>query len=303
MLEILQKLVGTEHVWADEPMKGHTTFRVGGPARYLAEPKDAGELAGVIEACRGAGMPYTIVGNGSNLLVSDAGYDGVVIHLFRNMSRLEVRGNRMTLEAGVLLARAANTACREGLAGLEFASGIPGTVGGALVMNAGAYGGEMKDVVRRVKALAADGMLREYTNEEMDFGYRRSRISREKSIVLEAELELRPGRTEEIRARMDELKEQRTKKQPLEYASAGSTFQRPQGYFAGKLIEDAGLRGFRVGDAQVSEKHCGFVINRGDATASEIAELIRQVQKRVYETSGVRLQTEVKFLGFGEERV
>lgn len=170
-------------------------------------------------------------------------------------------------------------------------------------MNAGAYGGEMKDIVCCVKVLAKDGAVREYTKEEMDFGYRRSRIAEEESIVLEAELRLCPGSTGEIRARMDELRERRVQKQPLEYASAGSTFKRPEGYFAGKLIEDAGLRGFRIGDAQVSEKHCGFLINRGSASASEIAELIRQVQERVYETSGVRLQTEVKFLGFEEGRL
>ena len=298
MLEILQKLVGTEHVWAEEPMRDHTTFRVGGPARYLVEPESAGELTGVIKACLEAGMPYTIVGNGSNLLVSDAGYDGVVIHLFKNMSRIWIHGNFMTAEAGALLVRASSAALREGLAGLEFASGIPGTVGGALVMNAGAYGGEMKDVVCCVKALTADGKVREYTNEEMDFGYRRSRVAENGDIVLEAEFRLHPGKPEAIRARMDELKEQRVKKQPLEYASAGSTFKRPEGYFAGKLIEDAGLKGFRIGDAQVSEKHCGFVINRGNATAAQVAEVISEVQRRVYENSGIRLQTEVKFLGW-----
>ena len=298
MLEILQKLVGAERVWAEEPMKDHTTFRAGGCARYLVEPEDAAQLSAVVNACREQDVPYYVVGNGSNLLVSDEGYDGVIIHLFKNMSEIRVEGERMILQAGALLVRAASTACREGLSGLEFASGIPGTVGGALVMNAGAYGGEMKDVASRVTVLTAEGTIREYTKEEMAFGYRRSRLTEEESIVLEAEFALRPGRTEEIRARMEELKEQRVAKQPLEYASAGSTFKRPEGYFAGKLIEDAGLRGFRIGDAQVSEKHCGFVINRGNATASQIAEVIRQVQDRVYERSGVRLQTEVKFLGW-----
>lgn len=297
MLEILQKLAGREHVWQDVPMKEHTTFRVGGCARYLAEPQNAEQLRQIIEACRDAHMPYYIVGNGSNLLVSDAGYDGVIIHLFKNMSQCRAEGTRLFFQAGVLLSKAAAFAWKEGLTGLEFASGIPGTVGGALVMNAGAYGGEMKDVVRSVKVLMPDGAFREYTNEEMQFGYRKSRIAEEKSIVLETVLELAEGEPEQIRARMDELKEQRLAKQPLQYASAGSTFKRPEGYFAGKLIQDAGLRGFRVGDAQVSEKHCGFVINRGNATASEIAELIREVQRRVYENSGVRLETEVKFLG------
>lgn len=298
MLEILQKLVGTEQVWAQEPMKKHTTFRAGGCARYLVEPGDVQQLSAVVNACREQKVPYYVVGNGSNLLVSDAGYNGVIIHLFKNMSEIRTEGNHMILQAGALLVRAARTACREGLSGLEFASGIPGTVGGALVMNAGAYGGEMKDVVSRVTVLTSEGEPREYTKEQMAFGYRRSRLTEEAGIVLGTEFTLHPGRTEEIRARMEELKEKRVLKQPLEYASAGSTFKRPEGHFAGKLIEDAGLRGFRIGDAQVSEKHCGFVINRGNASASEIAEVIRQVQDRVYAHSGVRLQTEVKFLGW-----
>ncbi len=298
MLEILQKLVGTEQVWAQEPMKKHTTFRVGGCARYLVEPGDVQQLSAVVNACREQKVPYYVVGNGSNLLVSDAGYNGVIIHLFKNMSEIRTEGNHMILQAGALLARAARTACREGLSGLEFASGIPGTVGGALVMNAGAYGGEMKDVVTCVTVLNPEGELQEYTKEQMAFGYRRSRLTEEAGIVLETEFTLHPGRTEEIQARMEELKEKRVLKQPLEYASAGSTFKRPEGHFAGKLIEDAGLRGFRIGDAQVSEKHCGFVINRDNASASEIAEVIRQVQDRVYAHSGVRLQTEVKFLGW-----
>ncbi len=298
MLEILQKLVGTEQVWAQEPMKKHTTFRVGGCARYLVEPGDVQQLSAVVNACQEQKVPYYVVGNGSNLLVSDAGYNGVIIHLFKNMSEIRTEGNHMILQAGALLARAARTACREGLSGLEFASGIPGTVGGALVMNAGAYGGERKDVVSRVTVLTSEGEPREYTKEQMAFGYRRSRLTEEAGIVLETEFTLHPGRTEEIQARMEELKEKRVLKQPLEYASAGSTFKRPEGHFAGKLIEDAGLRGFRIGDAQVSEKHCGFVINRGNASASEIAEVIRQVQDRVYAHSGVRLQTEVKFLGW-----
>ena len=192
----------------------------------------------------------------------------------------------------------AKTAAKEGLSGLEFASGIPGTIGGAMVMNAGAYGGEIKDVVTKVRVLLPDGTIRDYTGEEMAFGYRKSRVIEEQGIVLEAELELKADDPEAIAARMETLKEKRVSKQPLEYASAGSTFKRPEGYFAGKLIEDAGLRGFRVGDAQVSEKHCGFVINRGNATASEIMELIQEVQKRVYEQSGVRLEPEVKLLGF-----
>jgi len=298
MLTKLTELAGEEHIFWNEPMKNHTTFRTGGCARCLVEPQTAEQLRAVLEFCRETDVPYYIVGNGSNLLVSDEGYDGVIIHLFKNMSQARVEGDRMILQAGVLLVRAAKLAQKEGLTGLEFASGIPGTIGGAMVMNAGAYGGEMKDVVQRVTALMPDGRINNYTGEEMQFGYRQSRIGKEESVVLEAELKLQKGDPEQIQARMDELKEKRLEKQPLEYASAGSTFKRPEGYFAGKLIEDAGLRGFRIGDAQVSEKHCGFVINRGEATASQIAELIREVQKKVYETSGVHLETEVKFLGW-----
>ena len=298
MFSTLQELAGKTQVWVDEPMKNHTTFRVGGCARYLVEPQSAEQLQKIIQACHKAEMPFCIVGNGSNLLVSDDGYDGVIIHLFKNMAKAEITGVCLYLEAGVLLSRAAHLACQGGRTGLGFASGIPGTVGGALVMNAGAYGGEMKDVTRRVKVLTAEGIFREYTGEEMQFGYRRSRIAEEQSIVLEAVLELCTGSMEKIQAKMNELKEQRIKKQPVEYASAGSTFKRPEGYFAGQLIQEAGLKGFSIGDAQVSEKHCGFIINRGNATAFQVRELIEAVQRRVYEYAGVRLEPEVKFLGW-----
>ncbi|MCD8361718.1 MAG: UDP-N-acetylmuramate dehydrogenase [Lachnospiraceae bacterium] len=303
MLEQLREILGGEHVLPDEPMKFHTTFRVGGPARYLVEPQSVAELRAVIALCHAQKIPWYIVGNGSNLLVSDEGYDGVVIHLFRNMSAMRVEGTCLMLQAGVQTVRAAKFALEHSLTGLEFASGIPGTIGGAMVMNAGAYGGEMKDVVRRVRVLLPDGTEQDYSGEEMQFGYRRSRVAAEGGIVLEEELELAQGDAESIRARMEELKQKRLSKQPLEYPSAGSTFKRPEGYFAGKLIEEAQLRGFQIGGAQVSEKHCGFVINRGDATASQIWELIGEVQRRVYEQSGVRLEPEVKLLGFdGKER-
>jgi len=301
MLTKLQKIVGDSYVFADEPMKNHTTFRVGGCARFLVEPRSVEALKNVINLCRSLDMPFYIVGNGSNLLVSDEGYDGVIIHLFKNMSGMTVEGTKMIVQAGVLLVRAANLSCQEGLTGLEFASGIPGTVGGGIVMNAGAYGGEMKDVVSQVKVLLSDGQIQEYTGEEMHFGYRRSRVTEEKGIVLEAVLQLCKGDKMQIRARMDELKEKRMDRQPLEYASAGSTFKRPEGFFAGKLIEEAGLRGFCVGDAEVSKKHCGFLINKGNASATQIAELIQEVQIRVYQNSGVWLEPEVKFLGWKQE--
>ena len=298
MLEQLRKLVGKDHIWTNEPMKYHTTFRAGGCADYLVEPESVDAVREIVRLCRQEHMPYYVVGNGSNLLVSDEGYHGVILHLYKNMSDFEINGSHVRAQAGALLVRVAKTAAKEGLAGLEFASGIPGTIGGAMAMNAGAYGGEMKDVVTKVRVLLPDGTIRDYTGEEMDFGYRRSRVIEEQGIVLEAEMELKADDPEAIAARMEELKNKRVSKQPLEYASAGSTFKRPEGYFAGKLIEDAGLRGFQVGDAQVSEKHCGFVINRGNATAAEIMELIQEVQKRVYEQSGVRLEPEVKLLGF-----
>ena len=297
MLDKLQRLAGTEHVYADEPMKNHTTFRVGGIARWFVEPQSAEDLWNVMKVCREEGVPCYVVGNGSNLLVSDEGYDGVILHLFRNMSGVEVRGTEITLQAGALLIRASHIAMREGLTGLEFASGIPGTVGGAVVMNAGAYGGEMRDVVKSVRVLAPDGGRKEYVREELRFGYRRSRIAEEGGIVLEVTLQLEQGDPEQIRAQMEDLRVKRMEKQPLEYGSAGSTFKRPEGHFAGKLIEDAGLRGFRIGDAQVSEKHCGFIINRGNATASQIAELIGEVRERVLAYSGILLEPEVKFLG------
>ncbi len=297
MIDCLREIVGGKNVFPDEPMREHTTFRVGGNARALVEPESASQLQAVLSFCRDRQIPHYIVGNGSNLLVSDEGYHGVIIHIFKNMEYASVHGNRMELEAGVLLMKAAKLAKEHALTGLEFASGIPGTVGGGVMMNAGAYGGEMKDVVERVTVLEKDGVIRSYTGGEMRFGYRRSRVNDGGGIILSAGLCLTPGEPERIQARMEELRERRRTKQPLEYASAGSTFKRPEGYFAGKLIEDAGLRGFRMGDAQVSEKHCGFLINRGNATAGEIAALIREVQKRVYENSGVRLEPEIRFLG------
>jgi UDP-N-acetylmuramate dehydrogenase len=296
-MERLQELVGAENIFWNEPMKNRTTFRAGGPARCLVEPESLEQLQEVLEYVRAEKIPFYIIGNGSNLLVSDEGYDGVIIQLFKKLSKIRISDDRMLLEAGVLLVRAANMARKEGLAGLEFASGIPGTIGGAMVMNAGAYGGEMKDVVERVRVVTSDGQIRDYTGEEMAFGYRTSRITAEGSVVVEVELKLHKDDPAQIQARMDELKAKRLEKQPLEFASAGSTFKRPEGYFAGKLIQDAGLRGFSIGDAQVSEKHCGFVINRGGASASQIAQLIREVQRRVYENSGVQLETEVRFLG------
>lgn len=293
----LKKIVSEEKIKVDEPMKSHTTFRVGGPAAFFVAPETKEEIKAIVECCKEQAMPYYIVGNGSNLLVSDKGYEGVIIQIFKAMNQITVDGEMITAQAGALLSAVASRALDAELTGFEFAAGIPGTLGGACVMNAGAYGGEMKDVLENVTVLTEDGEFVTLAKEKLELGYRTSVIAKKGYIVVEAEIRLKKGNPAEIKAYMDELREKRVSKQPLEYPSAGSTFKRPEGYFAGKLIQDAGLRGFRIGDAQVSEKHCGFVINRGNATASEIAELIREVQRRVFENSGVRLETEVKFLG------
>lgn len=290
-------ITGEKNVLKDELMSGHTTFRIGGPADYFVMPSSAGEIKRIISLCLEQDVPYYIIGNGSNLLVADKGYRGVIIQIFKNMKDIQVEGENIRAQAGALLSKVAAAAYEAGLEGFEFASGIPGTLGGAVRMNAGAYGGEMKQVLKSAEVLTPEGEVLTLPVEEMKMGYRTSIVSRMDYVVLGAEIALREGNKEEIRAKMDELKEKRVSKQPLEFGSAGSTFKRPEGYFAGKLIEDAGLRGFRVGNAQVSEKHCGFVINRGGATAREVAELMETVARRVEENSGVRLEPEVKKIG------
>ncbi|MCU6688227.1 UDP-N-acetylmuramate dehydrogenase [Dorea acetigenes] len=293
----LEKVLGRQKVLLQEPMKKHTTFRVGGPADYFVMPETKDEIRRIITVCRECGTPFYIIGNGSNLLVSDKGYRGVIIQLYKEMSKIETEGNVIRAEAGASLARVANAALEAGLTGFEFASGIPGTLGGACVMNAGAYGGEMKDVLLSVTALAADGEFLTIPKDRLELGYRTSVFARKGYIVVEALLELKEGSKEAIRQKMEELREKRITKQPLEYPSAGSTFKRPEGYFAGKLIQDAGLRGYRVGGAQVSEKHCGFVINCGNASAADVDELMKQVSAKVEEQFGVTLEPEVKRLG------
>lgn len=293
----LTAVLSEERVRLLEPMKKHTTFRIGGEADYFVMPRTKEEVKQTVAVCREEQAPYSIVGNGSNLLVSDAGYRGVVIQIFKEMSRAEAEGTRIRAQAGASLAKIAGIALEAGLCGFEFAAGIPGTLGGACVMNAGAYGGEMKDVLVNVTVLDEEGRIITIDKENLELGYRTSVIAKKGYVVLEAELELQEGNREEIRALMDELKDKRTSKQPLEYPSAGSTFKRPEGYFAGKLIQDAGLRGFRVGDAMVSEKHCGFVINAGEASAAEVDSLMKQVSERVQAQFGVTLEPEVKRLG------
>lgn len=293
----LNNVIAKDSILLDEPMSRHTTFRVGGPADFFVTPKAKEEVRDVICICKEAGMPYYIIGNGSNLLVSDAGYRGVIVQIYKEMNEVKVEGDLVKAQAGALLSGIAAKALGAELSGFEFASGIPGTIGGACVMNAGAYGGEMKDVLEFVTVLTGEGKIIELGRNELELGYRTSVIAKKGYIVLGAVLKLERGDGEKIKTYMDELKEKRVTKQPLEYPSAGSTFKRPEGYFAGKLIEDAGLRGFQVGGAQVSEKHCGFVINRDHATAADIMELMRQVQIRVKENSGVDLEPEVKRLG------
>ena len=293
----LNNVIAKDSILTDEPMSRHTTFRVGGPADFFVTPKAKEEVRDVIRICKEAGMPYYIIGNGSNLLVSDAGYRGVIVQIYKEMNEVKVEGDLVKAQAGALLSGIAAKALGAELSGFEFASGIPGTIGGACVMNAGAYGVEMKDVLESVTVLTGEGKIIELGRNELELGYRTSVIAKKGYIVLGAVLKLERGDGEKIKTYMDELKEKRVTKQPLEYPSAGSTFKRPEGYFAGKLIEDAGLRGFQVGGAQVSEKHCGFVINRDHATAADIMELMRQVQIRVKENSGVDLEPEVKRLG------
>ena len=289
--------LGSDNVKQQELMSRHTTFRIGGPADFYLCPHSTKEVQEIVEICKEEKLPYFVLGNGSNLLVSDKGYRGVVIQLWKNFSDITVKDCCIQAKAGALLSKVAAEALEAGLTGMEFASGIPGTIGGAAFMNAGAYGGEMKDIIKSVKVLDTQGEVRVLPKEELKMGYRTSIVKEKGYTVLSVELELTKGNQEEIRNTMEDLKERRTSKQPLEMPSAGSTFKRPEGYFAGKLIMDSGLRGFSVGGAQVSEKHCGFVVNKDGATAMDVLTLIREVQRKVKEQFGVDLETEVRFLG------
>ncbi|MEE1087059.1 MAG: UDP-N-acetylmuramate dehydrogenase [Schaedlerella sp.] len=297
ILESLCQILGEENVKEQEMMKKHTTFRVGGPADYFLTPANTEQVKKVILFLKENEIPYYIVGNGSNLLVGDQGFRGAIVQIYQKMNEIRTEGEFIYAQAGALLSKIAAEALSQELTGFEFASGIPGTLGGAVMMNAGAYGGEIKHVIQEAVVLTPEGQLETLSADEMELGYRSSVFSKNGDIILSAVLRLEKGDREAIRARMDELKEQRTTKQPLEYPSAGSTFKRPEGHFAGKLIQDAGLRGFQVGGAQVSEKHCGFVINKENATAADIISLMEQVSDKVEEQFGVRLEPEVKQLG------
>ena len=330
--EEIEKILPISRIRYNEPMDRHCSFHTGGPADALVFVRTEGEMAELLTLLRGLGQDFFILGKGTNLLIGDGGYRGVIVTavgadapdtaddlsqsgqaagssaeagpLQENspaLDEIRVQGNRVTAGAGATLKAVAIAARDHGLAGLEFAAGIPGTVGGGLVMNAGAYGGEMKQVVRSVRMLMQDGSLRVMTGEEMEFGYRTSVLRRIPSTALSAEFELEEGDRESIRARILELAAERRAKQPLEYPSAGSTFKRPEGYFAGKLIMDAGLRGYSVGGAQVSEKHCGFIVNTGGATARDVRRLIACVQQAVFDNSKVKLEPEVRMLGFEED--
>ena len=290
-------LLGEDRVFTEEAMSQHTTFKIGGPADYFLVPDKGKDVGQIIKICREKEIPYFILGNGSNLLVGDGGYRGAVIQIYKNMSSVTVEGTEITVQAGTLLSAVAAAAKNASLTGFEFAGGIPGTVGGAVVMNAGAYGGEMKDVLTEVTVMNREGDIFTLPAEKLELGYRTSVIKTAGYIVLEAKIRLKEGDPEVIRETMKDLTIRRTTKQPLEYPSAGSTFKRPEGYFAGKLIMDSGLAGYQVGGAQVSEKHCGFVINAGGATAKDVRTLMDNVRDIVYEKYGVTLEPEVKFLG------
>ena len=295
-LSELKQKIDSEWIFLEEPMKKHTTFRTGGPADVLVTP-DTEHVALVIDSCKKYKLPYYIIGNGSNLLVGDKGIRGVVIAMTNRAGEIFCDGDVITAGAGCTLTQIAILAAGNGLAGFEFAAGIPGTLGGAVVMNAGAYGGEMKDVIVSAVVLDEEGNKKTLTVEELELSYRHSCIPEKKYVVLRVTLKLHRGDISEIRKKMAELREQRITKQPLEYPSAGSTFKRPQGYFAGKLIMEAGFRGYQVGDAQVSEKHCGFVINKGEAKAADIIQLMEDVSSKVEEQFGIKLEPEVKMMG------
>ena len=293
----LRSIVGDDNVALDEPMSKHTSFRIGGPADLFVTPDDIDELRDVIAACRAAGVPHFVLGCGSDLLVADEGYRGVIVSCTKGLVNVAIDGETMACQAGVPLREASEMACELGLSGLEFACGIPGSVGGACFMNAGAYGGCVADVLESVRCLMPDGTQQSLPVEELALGYRASRVRDEGLVVLSTTFRLHEGDQDDIRARMDDFTQRRRKKQPLELPSAGSTFKRPEGHFAGKLISDAGLKGYAHGGAGVSTKHAGFVVNNGGATAADVHAVIRHVQDEVERQFGVRLEPELRFLG------
>jgi len=293
----LSEYIPTERILINEPMKKHTSFRIGGPADIMVLPASEEEIIHALKVCKDTSVPFFIMGNGSNLLVRDKGIRGVVIKISENYSKIEVNGTNIKAQSGVLLSTLSRAAVRNSLKGLEFASGIPGTLGGAITMNAGAYGGEMKDVVASVRCIDSNGKIHILQKEDMNFGYRTSRIQTTDLIVSEVNMELEYGDQQESLDLMADLARRRREKQPLAYPSAGSTFKRPVGYYAGKLIQDCGLKGLRIGDAQISELHAGFIINLGNATAQNVIDLINKVQEVIYDKYGVKMVPEVRIVG------
>lgn len=296
IFDIISNIVPEENIKTKELLKKHTTFRIGGYASFFVSPENETETAALIKSLNENDIKYYVLGNGSNVLVSDEGFDGVIIYIGEKLSKITIKENIIVAEAGALLSRVAREAYKSSLTGMEFAAGIPGSIGGAVVMNAGAYGGEMKDIIVSAKVCDKNGNIIVLSKEELDLSYRHSIIDEKKYVVLSCSMLLEKGNADAIKAQMDELGRKRREKQPLEYPSAGSTFKRPEGYFAGKLIEDAGLKGYTVGGARVSEKHSGFVINEGEATAEDVKKLISEVSDEVYRQFKVRLEPEVKIL-------
>ena len=298
LTEQLKSVTDPDNIFVNEEMSKHTTFRIGGCADIFVTPKSIGEAADIVRLLLAQKAVFTVIGNGSNILVSDNGYRGCIVCMGRGTDDINVSGNVITAGAGAILSKVAWTAYENALTGMEFASGIPGSCGGAIVMNAGAYGGEMKDITTSVKLLDhRSGHILELSSDEMKFGYRTSIVKEQPYTVLEATLTLTAADKEGIKAGMDDLAQKRKSKQPLEYPSAGSTFKRPEGYFAGKLIEDSGLKGFSVGGAMVSQKHSGFIINTGNATAKDVTGLISKVRQTVRDKFGVMLEPEIVMLG------
>jgi UDP-N-acetylmuramate dehydrogenase len=294
----LKSIVGETNVRTNEPMKNHTTFKIGGSAQVFVTPEKPEQIQEIVNLGREETVPVHIIGNGSNLLVSDEGVEGIVVAVFGKLAGYDICDTTINVQAGMSLIALSNIAADEGLSGLEFASGIPGSVGGAIYMNAGAYDGQMSDVVVNVTVIDGDNNIEVLSAEDLDFGYRSSIIAKKNMIVLSARLQLTRANEIAIKSRMNEFSELRKLKQPLEYPSAGSTFKRPEGYFAGKLIADAGLKGYTVGGAQVSEKHAGFIVNTGNATAKDVVALCDYVTAQIFEKNGVKLELEVKKLGF-----
>ena len=303
LVEELNNIMGQENVCEKELMKNHTTFRIGGPADILACPETDSSLIEGIRLCQSRKVPFYIIGNGSNLLVGDRGFRGVIFKICKNLNAVTMEesdaGEKLYVKAGAgcMLAKLAKEVSAAGYTGFEFATGIPGTLGGAVAMNAGAYGGEMRQIIQSARIADQEGNIRELSLDELELGYRKSRIQTEQLIALSVSMEFQKGDVKAILRKVDELSQQRKEKQPLEYPSAGSTFKRPEGYFAGKLIQDAGLKGYRVGDAMVSDKHSGFVVNMGEATAGQVRQLMQDVDEKVYEQFHVHLEPEVRCIG------